>query len=126
MRTRSEEVKESLPLAEQHLQCGVGISEVLAFMSLVDEKAEMGRISRGEAAYKVIEDIRDYSQLGLLKKEQDRPQQQIFTYNMFMATRQAVLTSLIRLQMLGVRDEEIVGMAQMINLDKLGASISNF
>ncbi|MGC2684005.1 MAG: hypothetical protein WA323_19270 [Candidatus Nitrosopolaris sp.] len=42
-RARSEEVKESLPLAEQLLRCGVGISEVLALMTLVDEKAEIER-----------------------------------------------------------------------------------
>ncbi|MGB6528610.1 MAG: hypothetical protein WBF33_10925 [Candidatus Nitrosopolaris sp.] len=113
---RSEEVKESLPMAEQLLQCGVGVSEVLAFMSLVDEKAEMERTSRGAAAYKVIEDMRDYSQLGLLKKEQDRLQQQIFMSNMFMASRQQALVSLIRLQALGVSDMEIKNMAQLIDL----------
>ena len=47
---RLEEVKETLPLAEQLLQCGVGISEILAFISLADEKAEMERTSRGAAA----------------------------------------------------------------------------
>jgi hypothetical protein len=83
-------------------------------------------ITLDQVCYKIVEDIRDYSQLDGLKQEQDRLQQQIFIYNMFMATRQATLMSLIRLHMLGVRDEEIVGMAQMINLDKLGASISNF
>ena len=45
----------------------------------VDEKADMERTSRGAAAYKVIEEIRDYSQLGGgLKKELERLQQQIF------------------------------------------------
>jgi hypothetical protein len=56
-----------LPFAEQLLQYGVGINEVLAFMLAVDEKADMESISRGAAAYKVIEEIRDYSQSGGLK-----------------------------------------------------------
>jgi hypothetical protein len=73
-------------------------------------------ISRGAAAYKVIEEIRDYSQLGGLKKEQDRLQQQIFMSNMIMATRQQALVSLMRLQALGVRDVEIKNMAQLIDL----------
>ena len=87
-------------------QYGIGISEVLAFILAVDEKADM-ETSRGAAAYKVIEEIRDYSQLGGLKKEQDRLQQQIFMSNMIMTTREQAFVSLMRLQALGVTDMEI-------------------
>jgi hypothetical protein len=38
-------------------------------MLAVDEKADMESISTGAAAYKVIEEICDYSQLGGHKKE---------------------------------------------------------
>jgi hypothetical protein len=62
LEARLEEVKDTLPFAEQLLQSGVGINEVVAFKLAVDEKADMESISRGAAAYKVIEDIRDYSQ----------------------------------------------------------------
>jgi hypothetical protein len=58
----------------------------LTFILAVDEKADMEGISRGAAAYRVIEELRDYSQLGGLKKEQDRLQQQIFMSNMIMTT----------------------------------------
>ena len=78
LETRLEEVKDTLPFAEQLLQYGVGINEVLAFKLAVDEKADMESISRGASAYKVIEEIRDYSQLVGLKKEQERLQTQIF------------------------------------------------
>jgi Flp pilus assembly protein TadD len=73
---------------------------------------------------KVVEDIRDYSQLGGLKHEQNRLQQQIFMSQMLMESRQAARESLARLQSLGVRDEEIQNMAKLIDLDKLGSSIS--
>jgi len=98
---------------------GVGINEVLAFLLAVDEKADMERISRGTAAYKVIEEIRDYSQLGALKKEQDRLQQQIFMSNMIMATRQQTFASLMRLQALGVTDMEIKNMAQLMDFGSI-------
>jgi len=88
---------------EQLLQYGVGNSEVLAFMLTVDEKADMESISRGAAAYKVIEEILDYSQLGGLKKEQDRLQQQIFMSKMIMTTRQQALVSLMRASDAGIR-----------------------
>ncbi len=91
------------------------ISEVLAFMLEVDEKANMEDISRGAAAYKVIEEVRDYSQLGGLKKEQDRLQQQIFISNMIMTTRQQEFVSLMRLHALGVTDMEIKNMARVMD-----------
>ena len=78
LRARLEQVKDTLPFAEQLLQYGVGINEVVAFKLAVDEKTDTESISRGAAAYRVIEEIRDYSQLGGLKKEQNRLQQQIF------------------------------------------------
>jgi transcriptional regulator with XRE-family HTH domain len=119
LETRLEEVKDTLPLAEQLLQYGVGISEVLALMLAVDEKAYMENIPRGTAAFKVIEEIRDYSQLGGLKKEQDRLQQQIFMSNMIMTTRQQAFVSLMRLQALGVTDMEIKNMAQLMDFNSI-------
>ncbi len=77
------------------------------------------------AAYKVIEDIRDYSQLVLLKKEQSRIQQQIFMSNMIMASRQQALVSLIRLQALRVSDMEIKNMAQLIDLGSISKENNN-
>jgi hypothetical protein len=114
LRARLEQVKDTLPFAEQLLQYGVGISEVFAFMLAVDEKADMEGISRGAAAYRVIEELRDYSQVGGLKKEQNRLQQQIFMSNMIVASRQHTFASLMRLQALGVSDIEIKNMAQLL------------
>ena len=74
-------VKDALPLAEQIMRLKVGIGELLAFHSAVYKKADMERIPPDTAAYKVVEEIREYSQLGGLKKEQDRLQQQIYIFN---------------------------------------------
>jgi hypothetical protein len=119
LEARLEEVKDTLPFAEQLLQYGVGINEVLAFMLAVDEKTDTESISRGAAAFKVIEELRDYSQVGGLKKEQNRLQQQIFMSNMIMATRQQTFASLMRLKALGVSDMEIENMAHLMDFDSI-------
>jgi hypothetical protein len=41
-------------------------------------------------AYKIVEDIRDYSQLGGLENKQDRLQQQFYMFNAFMANGKRV------------------------------------
>jgi hypothetical protein len=69
LEARLEEVKDTLPLAEQLLQYGIGINEVIAFKLAVDEKADLERTSRGAAAFKIMEDIREYSQLGGLRTD---------------------------------------------------------
>ena len=76
----------------------------------------MESISRGAAAYKVIEEIRDYSQL---RKQQDRLQKQIFMSNMIMTTRQQAFVSMMRLQALGVTDMEIKNMARLMDFDSI-------
>jgi hypothetical protein len=85
----------------------------------------MESISRGAAAYKVIEEIHDYSQLGGLKKEMERLQQQIFMLNMIMATRQQTFASLLRLQALGVTDMEIKNMARLMDFDPMSKDWKN-
>ena len=117
-------VKDVLPLAEQITQLKMGIGELLAFHCAVYEKADMERIPLDTAAYKIVEDIRGYSQLGGLKHEQNRLQQQIFMSQILMGSREATLESLAKLQSLGVKDEVIHTMARLIDLVKLGSSIS--
>jgi hypothetical protein len=117
-------VKDVLALAEQITRLNIGVGELLAFHCAVYEKADMEKIPLDTAAYKIVEDIRDYSQLGGLKHEQNRLQQQIFMSQMFIGSRQATLESLAKLQSLGVRDEVIQNMARLIDLVKLGSSIS--
>jgi transposase-like protein len=111
---RIKKCKDVLPLAEQIMRFNVGIGELLAFHSAVYEKVDMERIPPDTAAYKVVEDIRDYSQLGGLKKEINRLQQQIFMYNAFMANKQAALMSLMRLQCMGINEDRILNMEHFL------------
>jgi hypothetical protein len=72
-----------------------------------------------------MEDIREYSQLGGLRKEQNRLQQQIFMSNMIMTTRQQALLSLMQLQALGVTDMEIKNMARLMDFSILSLKEKN-
>jgi hypothetical protein len=87
----------------------------MAFHSAVYEKADMEMIPVDKAAYKVVEDIGDYSQLDGLKKQQDRLQQQIYMFNVVMANKQAALMSLFRLQSMSINEDQILNIAQTMN-----------
>ena len=59
-----------LPLAEQIIRLRIGIGELLAFHTAVSENAEKHNLPMDAAAYRVIEDIREYQKLGGMKKQQ--------------------------------------------------------
>ena len=111
---RIKKCKDFLPLAEQIIRFNIGIGELLAFHFSVYEKADIERIPLDTAAYKVVEDIRDYSQLGGLKKEQDRVQQQIYMFNALMANKQQAIMALLRLQSMGINEEQILNMDRLL------------
>jgi hypothetical protein len=111
---RIRNVKDVLPLAEQLIQFRIGIGEVLAFHSAVFEKAHVEKIPLDAKAYGIAQDIRDYRQLAGLKKEHYRVQQQIYMFNAFMANKQATLMSLIRLQNMGISEDQILNMDQFL------------
>jgi hypothetical protein len=96
------------------MRFNIGIGELLAFHFTVYEKVDMERIPPDTAAYKVLEEIRDYSQLGGLKKEINRLQQQIFMFNAFMANKQTALMSLIRLQSMGISEDQVLNMDEFL------------
>jgi hypothetical protein len=63
--------------------------------------AEMHNFSRERAAYRVIEDIRDYDKLGGMKKQQSDIATQIYLLNKFSGRQNNVIMALFKLQILG-------------------------
>ncbi len=61
-----------LPLAEQIVQLGIGIGELLAFHCADFEKAEAQGIPSDTAAYEIDEEIKQYSELGGIIKQQEQ------------------------------------------------------
>ena len=101
-----------LPLCEQIFQIRIGISELLAFHTAVSEKAEMQNLSMESAAYRVIEDIQDYEQLGGMKKQQSDVSMQIYTLNQLSGRQNKAIMALFKLQSLGVTDDQILNMCR--------------
>ncbi len=60
--------REVLPWYEEIVRLGIRSEELLTYYIAVCEKAEMHNISRESAAYRMIEEIRNYDKLGGMKK----------------------------------------------------------
>jgi hypothetical protein len=86
----------------------------LAFHSAVFEKVDAEKLPLDSAAYRIVEDLRYYRQLGGFKQEHDKAIQQICMLNAFAANKQATLMSLIRLQSMGISEDQILNMDQLL------------
>jgi hypothetical protein len=80
----------------------------VAFHCAVFEKAEAQGIPPDTAAYKVIEEIKQYSELGGILKQHEQLTQKISMMNMFTADRNAAIMALWRLQLQGVNEQQIL------------------
>jgi hypothetical protein len=105
---RMARCKGVLPLAEQISRLPIGIGELLAFHSAVSETAEMNNLSMRSAAYRVIEDIRDYNKLGGIKKQLSDASSKVFVMNQFLARQNKAVMSLVKLQSHGVTEDQIL------------------
>lgn len=111
---------DALPICERLYRLGIGLGELLAFHTAVSERAETNGLPIGEAAYGVIKDIRDYNNLGGMKKQLSDKASQIFTLNQISARQNRAITSLLKLQTYGITDEEIVNIYEMLNNTRIG------
>lgn len=109
--------KDVLPLCEQILRAGIGFPELLAYHSTVVNKAAMDKLPREAAAYRVMEDIENYDKIGGLKNEISKMAMQQYTIGQIMAPREKAIAALLRLQILGVTDEEILNIYEWLNQD---------
>ena len=102
-------------MCEQIVRLGIGLGELLAFHTAVCEKAEIHNISRESAAYRVIEDIRDYDKLGGMKKQLNVISMQIFMMNQYLGRQNHAVNALMKLQSVGVTDKEILNIYEFLN-----------
>jgi hypothetical protein len=80
------------------------------------------------AAYRVIEDIKNYNRIGGLKKEICRLATEIYAINEMSSPRNKAITALLELQALGITDDEIVAVYEFLNRARFeyAAVILNF
>jgi hypothetical protein len=103
-----------LPLCEQIVRIRIGIGQLLAFHTAVSEKSEIHNLSMDRAAYRVMEDIQDYNKLGGIKKQLSDVSKNVFVMNQFLARQNKAVMSLVKLQSLGVTENQILSLHSIL------------
>jgi hypothetical protein len=114
LEARLDRYKDILPLCEQIVGLGIGIGELLALDTAVWEMAEMHKLSRESAAYRVIEDIKDYNKLGGMRKQLNDISMQIFMMNQFLGCQNSAVNALMKLQFYGLTEDQILNACRFL------------
>jgi hypothetical protein len=69
---QADKYKEIIPLAQLITDLLIGKSELISFKVLVNEAAETYDLPHSSAAFHVLNNLRDYNEVGALKKELQR------------------------------------------------------
>jgi hypothetical protein len=107
--------REILPLCQQIASFGIGFPELLAFHLATTKKADTENLQNGAAAFRLLQDIEDYSRLGDMKKHWYDTGMQIQMINQIMARQNNAIMSLIRLQGYGITDNEIINVNEILS-----------
>jgi hypothetical protein len=114
---------EILTMCVQIMRVGITFPELLAYHTEVADKAARDNLSREAAAYCIMQDIENYNKIGGLKNEISKMVMQQYTIGQIMAPREKAIAALLRLQALGVKDEEIFNIYEWLN--KIRESLIN-
>ena len=114
--------RQVLPLLQRIRSMGIGIDKLLPFSLAVNEIAQTYNLPTSGAVYRVIEDIENYNRIGGLKKEICRLATEIYAINEMTSPRNKAITALLKLQALGITDDEIVNVYEFLNRARFESS----
>lgn len=112
---RLVELEPLIPSVKQLQGYGVTFDLILPYIETIHEKAEKN-IDLKTAAYNLVQDLREYRQLGSLNKTLQQMTQQLSALNAVTVQKQNAIVMLINLQNAGIMEKEI---AELINISRM-------
>ena len=97
-------------MCEQIMRVGI-----IGIPCAVMKKADMEKISYNKAAYGLMDGIDTYGKLIDAKKQLNEVSMQIFMMNQFLRRQNYAVNALMRLQSIGVTNEEILNVHEFLN-----------
>jgi hypothetical protein len=115
---RIDRYKQILPLAEKIVAMHIGIGELLALDAAVNDAAEQYDLPISTAAFRVINDIRDYNKLGGLKKQLQTLCAQLYAVKDVCSHRYQTMVTLVKLKSYGITEEHILHLKDFFERNK--------
>jgi hypothetical protein len=110
-----EEYKEVVPLAQKIVALNIDIKELLVFDTAVNQIAKQYNLPPSVAAFLLFNEIRDYKEIGGMKREISRLSQQIFVVNEVCTNQNKAMRAILNLQSRGITEDRILYMNDILN-----------
>jgi hypothetical protein len=107
---RIDRYKDTLPLAERIVAMRINTAGLLALEAAVNDMAEMYNLPVYTAAFRVINDIKDYNKLGGLKKQLDRLCAQLYTVKEVCSHQYQAMVALVKLKSYGITEDHMLNL----------------
>ncbi len=122
---RMVELEPLIPSVKQLQNIGISFELILPYMESLNEKAVAENIDLRTAAYNLTQDLRDYRQLGSLRKcveqvhqQMQQAKQQLGVLYTFTAEKEPAVISLINLENAGVKESEVIDLINIARFSK--------
>lgn len=99
--------------------------ELLGFHAAITKMADLENLSMGTAACRVMEDIENYNRLERLKKQLNDISMQIFMMNQISARQNYAVNALLKLQLYGITENQILILCKTIETNGAQSTNSN-
>ena len=116
---RIDRYKQILPLAEKIVAMRINTAGLLALEAAVNDTAEIYNISVYAAAFRVMNDIKDYNKLGGLKKKLAALSAQVYTVKEVCSRQNQAMVALVKLKSYGITEEDIVNLNNYLERNKI-------
>ena len=116
---RIDRYKQILPLAEKIVAMRINTAGLLALDAAVSETADQYNLPIYTAAFRVINDIRDYNKLGGLKKQLAALCAQVHAVKEVCSQQNQALVALVKLKSYGITEDHILNLNNFFERNKI-------
>jgi hypothetical protein len=124
--TRILEAEPFLGVAKQLQSMGIGMEETLPFIETINEVAQIQNMDIKTAAIFVTQELRLNREFSGIQRQIKMAQGQLKMLNISITQRQPVITTLLKLQQNGIKDDNIIGLSKIIDLSRMGREWTPF
>jgi hypothetical protein len=96
------------------------LKEIEPWLEMIKEVAQSKNMDVKEAATFVAQELKLSQEFGGIQRQIEIAQGELKMLNISIAQKQPIVTTLLKLQQNGVKDDDIIGLSKMIDLSRMG------
>ena len=112
-------------IAEKLVGMHINTAGLLALDAAVSETAEQYNLPIYTAAFRVINDIKDYNKIGRLKKQLDTLCAQVYAVKEVSSHQYQAMVALVKLKSYGITEDDILNLYNFLERNTMNNKITN-